>query len=57
MSRLAPFEAGIAEAHGGDFALVLSWTLAAVAVALILVTALGAEARAAELRIAPASAR
>jgi MFS transporter, SHS family, lactate transporter len=57
MSRLAPFEAGIAEAHGGDFALVLSWTLAAVAVALILVTALGAEARAAELRISPASAR
>lgn len=51
MSKLAPIEAGFAEAHGGDYALVLAWTLAAVALALIVVTALGAEARAAELRV------
>jgi SHS family lactate transporter-like MFS transporter len=54
MSKLAPIEAGVAEAHGGDYALVLAWTLAAVALALILVTALGREARAAELRVSSA---
>jgi SHS family lactate transporter-like MFS transporter len=54
MSKLAPIEAGVAEAHGGDYARVLAWTLAAVALALILVTALGREARAVELRVSSA---
>ena len=51
MSRMAPFQAGFAESHGGDYAHVLSWTLAAVVIALILVTALGPEARATDLRV------
>jgi len=51
MSRMAPFQAGFAESHGGDYARILSWTLAVVALALILVTALGPEARAAHLRV------
>jgi SHS family lactate transporter-like MFS transporter len=51
MSRMGPFQAGIAEAHGGDYAFILSWTLATVAIVLILVTALGPEARAVELRV------
>jgi SHS family lactate transporter-like MFS transporter len=51
MSRMAPFQAGFAESHGGDYAHILSWTLAVVALALILVTALGPEARAAHLRV------
>jgi MFS transporter, SHS family, lactate transporter len=52
MSRLAPFQAGIAEARDGDYAYILAWTVAVVALALILVTALGPEGRAAELRVA-----
>ena len=51
MARMGPFQAGIAEAHGGDYAYILSWTIAVVAAALILVTTLGPEARAAELRV------
>jgi len=50
-SRLAPFQTGIAEAHGNDYAHILSWTMAVVAAALILVTWLGREAQAAELRV------
>jgi SHS family lactate transporter-like MFS transporter len=50
-SRMAPFQSGYAEGHGDDYAHVLSLTLAVVAVALILVTWLGREARAAELRV------
>jgi SHS family lactate transporter-like MFS transporter len=50
-SRMAPFQSGYAEAHGDDYAHVLSLTLAVVALALILVTWLGREARAAELRV------
>ncbi len=52
MAKMAPFQAGIAEAHAGDYASVLSWTIAIVAAALIATTALGPEARAAELRVA-----
>ncbi len=55
-SRMSPFQAGIAEAHGGDYAYILSWTMAVVAVALIVVTTLGREARAVELRVATAPA-
>jgi MFS transporter, SHS family, lactate transporter len=53
MAPLAPLQAGIAESHGNDYAYILAWTLVAVAVALIVVTALGPEARAAELKVAP----
>jgi MFS transporter, SHS family, lactate transporter len=52
MARMGPFQAGIAESHGGDYASVLSWTLAVFAVALIIVTTLGPEARAVELKVA-----
>jgi MFS transporter, SHS family, lactate transporter len=52
MSRMAPFQSGIAEAHHNDYAHILAWTLAVVAVALIIVTALGREAHAAELKVA-----
>jgi MFS transporter, SHS family, lactate transporter len=51
MSRMAPFQSGFAEAHHNDYAHILSWTLAVVAVALIIVTALGREAHAAELKV------
>jgi SHS family lactate transporter-like MFS transporter len=51
-SRMAPFQAGIAEAHGGDYAYILAWTMAVVAIAVIVVTSLGREARAVELRVA-----
>ena len=51
MAAMAPFQAGIAEARGGDYAYVLSWTIAVVAAALIFVTALGPEARAVELKV------
>jgi MFS transporter, SHS family, lactate transporter len=51
MARMGPFQAGFAESHGGDYAYILSWTLAVVGVVLIVVTALGPEARAAELRV------
>ena len=50
-SKMAPFQAGIAEAHGNDYAHILSLTMAVVAVALILVTSFGPEARAAELKV------
>ena len=51
MSKMAPFQSGIAEAHGNDYSYILVWTVAVVAVALILVTALGPEARAVELKV------
>jgi SHS family lactate transporter-like MFS transporter len=50
-SRLAPTQAGYAEAHGNDYALVLAVTMVVVAVALILVTSFGREARAAQLTV------
>jgi len=52
MSKMAPIQAGFAESHGGDYAYVLAWTLAVVAVALIVVTVLGPERHSAELRVA-----
>ncbi|HYC09373.1 MAG TPA: MFS transporter [Steroidobacteraceae bacterium] len=51
MAAMGPFQAGIAEARGGDYAYILSWTIAVVAAALIFVTALGPEARAVELKV------
>ena len=52
MAKMAPIQAGLAESHGGDYAYVLGWTLAVVAVVLIVVTLLGPERRSAELRVA-----
>jgi SHS family lactate transporter-like MFS transporter len=51
MSKMAPLQTGVAEAHGNDYADVLAVTLACVALALILVTWLGREAHAAELKV------
>jgi SHS family lactate transporter-like MFS transporter len=50
-SRMAPIQAGYAEAHGNDYAVVLAVTMAIVAVALMIVTSLGREAHAAELKV------
>ncbi len=52
MAKMAPVQSGLAESHGGDYAAILAWTLTVVAVALVLVTALGPERRSAELRVA-----
>ena len=54
MSWMAPFQSGVAEAHGNNYAHILAWTMAVVAIALIIVTALGREAHSAELRVAAA---
>jgi len=51
MSQLSPLQTGFAQAHGGNFASILGWTLAAVAAALIVVTTLGPEARASKLHV------
>ncbi len=51
MSKMAPLQTGVAEAHGNDYAHVLAVTLACVALALIVVTWLGREAHAAELKV------
>jgi SHS family lactate transporter-like MFS transporter len=51
MSKMAPIQSGVAEAHGNDYARVLALTLAVVAVALIVVTSLGREAHSAELKV------
>jgi SHS family lactate transporter-like MFS transporter len=45
MARMAPFQAGLAESHGNDYAWVLSWTVGIAATALAAVTLLGREAR------------
>ena len=52
MAKMAPVQAGLAESHGGDYADILAWTLAVVAVVLVLVTVLGPERRSVELRVA-----
>ncbi len=49
MSGLAPWQASMAEARGGDYARVLSWTVGVVAVVLACVALVGREARQAEL--------
>jgi SHS family lactate transporter-like MFS transporter len=51
MSKMAPLQTGVAEAHGNDYAHVLAVTLSSVALALILVTWLGREAHSAELKV------
>jgi SHS family lactate transporter-like MFS transporter len=51
MSRMGPFQARVAEAHGGNYAYILSSTMVVTAVALVVVTALGREARAVRLDV------
>ncbi len=51
MSKMGPLQAGLAEARGGDYASVLWGTIAVVVVALVALTALGPEARAAQLKV------
>ena len=51
VARLGPLQAGVAQARAGDYAYSMSGTIAVVAVALLVVTLLGREARAAELRV------
>lgn len=50
MSKMAPFQAGLAEAHGNDYARVLAWTVGIVGVALAALTLMGREAKDADLR-------
>ena len=45
MSRMSPIQAGIAESHGNDYALALSWSVGLVAVLLAVVVMLGRERR------------
>lgn len=50
MSRMGPLQAGFAEAHGNDYALVLAWTAALVGVVLAGVVMLGSERRSLDLQ-------
>ena len=49
MSKMGPIQAGLAEAHHGDYAGVLAWTMGIVAIAMIVLASFGPEARAAPL--------
>jgi MFS transporter, SHS family, lactate transporter len=49
MARMGPWQAGLAEAHGNDYATVLAATMAIVGVVLAVVVMAGSEARNAEL--------
>jgi len=49
MAKMAPLQASIAEAHGNDYARVLSGTIGLVAVMLAVITLLGREAKEAKL--------
>ncbi len=49
MSKMAPFQAGIAEARHNDYAFVLAWTIGIVGLVLAAVTLLGHEAKDADL--------
>jgi len=51
VSKMAPFQAGLAQARGNDYAYVLSWTMGVVAIILVVVTLAGREARGIELRV------
>lgn len=51
MSGMAPLQASLAEAHGNDYARVLSWTIALVSVAVVVLTLAGGEASRRELRV------
>jgi SHS family lactate transporter-like MFS transporter len=49
MAKMAPVQAAIAEAHGNDYAHVLSWTVGVVGVLLAVLTLSGREAKEAKL--------
>jgi SHS family lactate transporter-like MFS transporter len=49
MSQLTPVQAWLAETHGNDYARVLSWTVAGVAIVLAVVAMVGREAKDAPL--------
>jgi SHS family lactate transporter-like MFS transporter len=51
MAKMAPLQAAIAEAHGNDYARVLSWTVGIVAVALSVIALLGREAKEVKLEL------
>jgi SHS family lactate transporter-like MFS transporter len=51
MAKMAPFQAGLAENHGGDYARVLSWTVGLAAGILAVVTLLGRERKQAALEV------
>ena len=48
---MGPFQSHVAESRGNNYSFIMSCTIGVVAVALILVTAFGPEATAAELRV------
>jgi SHS family lactate transporter-like MFS transporter len=52
MAKMAPLQAGIAEAHGNDYASVLSWTVGVASLVLAIVVLLGREAKGATLNVA-----
>ena len=49
MARMGPIQAGIAEAHGNDYARVLAWTVGLVGVALAIVVVCGREQKSREM--------
>ncbi|HET7226210.1 MAG TPA: MFS transporter [Candidatus Eisenbacteria bacterium] len=49
MSRMGPWQAGIAESHGNDYALALAWTAGVVGVLVALVVMLGRERKSVEM--------
>lgn len=49
MARMGPFQAGLAEARGNDYAFSLSWTIAIVGVVLATAVTLGPEAKSLDL--------
>jgi MFS transporter, SHS family, lactate transporter len=51
VAYLGPFQAGVAQAHGGDYSYIMAWTIGVIAIVLIVITALGREARSAELTV------
>jgi len=53
MSRLGPFQAGFAEAHGNDYAMALSWTVGLVGIVLAIVVMLGRERKSVDMIAQP----
>jgi SHS family lactate transporter-like MFS transporter len=51
MARMAPFQAGLAERHGNDYAAVLAWTIGVAAAVLAVVALAGREQKQAALTV------
>jgi MFS transporter, SHS family, lactate transporter len=49
MSRMGPWQAGVAEAHNNNYSLPLSWTVAIVGITLAVVVSLGREKKSVEM--------